>query len=179
MEVHSIQFHTFLTLTLDSNKWYTSWPRYFTPSTDWIGDWASLRVCFDALKMEKNICLTEIYGLFLGHPVSSTAFLQSKQMPDKYRISLHHIKVEVLPITGHEGPEGSRCIALLFLKPQRLVGVDGQRHALAALLPGKTWYPLYRRLGGPQGRSGRLRKISPPPEFDPRTIHPVASCYTD
>ena len=28
--------------------------------------------------------------------------------------------------------------------------------------PGKTRYPLYRRLGRPQGRSGRVRKISPP-----------------
>ena len=28
--------------------------------------------------------------------------------------------------------------------------------------PRKTRYPLYRRLGGPQGRSGRMRKISPP-----------------
>jgi hypothetical protein len=28
--------------------------------------------------------------------------------------------------------------------------------------PGKTPYALYRRLGGPQGRSGRVRKISPP-----------------
>ena len=27
---------------------------------------------------------------------------------------------------------------------------------------GKTRYPLYRRLGGPLGRSGRVRKISPP-----------------
>ena len=34
-----------------------------------------------------------------------------------------------------------------------LDGVGGQRHALAALHPGKTRYPLYRRLGGPQGRS--------------------------
>jgi hypothetical protein len=28
------------------------------------------------------------------------------------------------------------------------------------LPPGKTRYPLYRRLGGPQGRSGQVRKIS-------------------
>ena len=42
---------------------------------------------------------------------------------------------------------------------------------------GKT--PLYRRLGGPQGRSGRVRKISPPPEFDPRSVQPEASRYTD
>ena len=32
---------------------------------------------------------------------------------------------------------------------------------------------------GPQGRSGRVRKISPPPGFDPRTVQPVASRYTD
>jgi len=29
-----------------------------------------------------------------------------------------------------------------------------------ALPPGKTRYPLYRRLGGPQGRSGLVRKVS-------------------
>ena len=57
--------------------------------------------------------------------------------------------------------------------------VGGQRHAPAALPPGKTRYPLYRRLGGPQGRSGQVRKISPPPGFDPRTAQPVASRYTD
>jgi hypothetical protein len=43
-----------------------------------------------------------------------------------------------------------------------------------------TPYPLTRRLGRPQGRSGRLRKISPPPPgFDPRTVQRVASRYTD
>jgi hypothetical protein len=30
------------------------------------------------------------------------------------------------------------------------------------LPPGKTGYPLYRRMGGPQGRSGQVRIISPP-----------------
>jgi hypothetical protein len=57
--------------------------------------------------------------------------------------------------------------------------VDGQRHDLAALLPGKTRYPLHRRLGGPWGRSGRVRKNSPPPGFDSRTVQPVDSRYTD
>jgi hypothetical protein len=42
------------------------------------------------------------------------------------------------------------------------MGVDGQRHAPAALPPVMTRYQLYRRLGRPQGRSGRLLKISPP-----------------
>ena len=42
------------------------------------------------------------------------------------------------------------------------MGMGVERHAPAALPPGKTRYPLYRRLGGAQGRSGRVRKISPP-----------------
>ena len=58
------------------------------------------------------------------------------------------------------------------------MGVGGQRHAPAALSPGNTRYPLYRRLGGPPGRSGRVRKMSPPPGFDPQTVQPVASRYT-
>jgi len=57
--------------------------------------------------------------------------------------------------------------------------VGDQRHAPAALPPRKTRYPLYRKLSGPQGRSGRVRNISPPPEFDPRTVQPVASRYAD
>ena len=57
------------------------------------------------------------------------------------------------------------------------MGVGGQRHAPAALPLGKTQYPLYRRLGGPQGRSGQVRKIPPPQGFDPRTVQPVASRY--
>ena len=59
------------------------------------------------------------------------------------------------------------------------MGVGGQHHAQAALNPGKTLYPLHRRLGEPQGRSGRVRKVSPPPGFDPRTVQLVASRYTD
>jgi hypothetical protein len=34
------------------------------------------------------------------------------------------------------------------------MGVGGQCRALAALPPGMTQYPLYRRLGRPQGWSG-------------------------
>jgi hypothetical protein len=46
--------------------------------------------------------------------------------------------------------------------------------------PGKeTRYPLYRRLGRPQGLSGLVLKISPPPRFDPRTVQLEASLYTD
>ena len=35
----------------------------------------------------------------------------------------------------------------------------------ATLPPEMTRYPSYRRLGGPQSRSGRVRKVSPLPGF--------------
>ena len=41
------------------------------------------------------------------------------------------------------------------------------------LPPGKTQYPLYRRLGGLQGQSGRAKNLATP-GFDPRTVLPVA-----
>jgi hypothetical protein len=48
-----------------------------------------------------------------------------------------------------------------------------------SLPPGNTRYPLCRRLGGPQGRFVQVRKISSPSVFNPRTVQPVASRYTD
>jgi len=39
--------------------------------------------------------------------------------------------------------------------------VGSQRHGSAALTSGTTQYLLYRKLGGIQGRSGRVQKISP------------------
>jgi len=59
------------------------------------------------------------------------------------------------------------------------MGMGGQHYVPAALPPGMTRYPLYRRLGGLPGRSGRVRKISAPPGFDLRTVQPVASRFTD
>jgi len=56
--------------------------------------------------------------------------------------------------------------------------IGGQNHALAASVPEKARYPLYKSLGEPQGRSGRVQKISLPPGFDSRTVHPEASRYT-
>ena len=45
--------------------------------------------------------------------------------------------------------------------------------------PGKEiQYPLYRRFGGLQSQSRWVRKICPPPGFEPRTVQPVASRYT-
>jgi len=43
----------------------------------------------------------------------------------------------------------------------------------------KDVVPIVGRLGGPQGLSGRVRKISLSPVFDPLAVQPVASRYSD
>jgi len=43
---------------------------------------------------------------------------------------------------------------------------------------GKNRYPLYRRLSGPQGRSGRAENLVPT-GIRSRTVQPVVSRYTD
>ena len=80
---------------------------------------------------------------------------------------------------GRTAHKGSRGIALLFLDHGTRRGEGSASRPGLSLPPGKTQYPFYMSLGGPQGRSGRARKISPPPGFEPRTVQPVASRYTD
>ena len=85
----------------------------------------------------------------------------------------HHVQALRLS-TGRTAHRGSRGIDLPFLDhgARRGWGVSVTPRPL--FTPGKTRYPLYRRLGGPQGRSGQVRKILPPPGLDPRTIQPIA-----
>jgi len=63
---------------------------------------------------------------------------------------------------------------LLYSLTSMLDEVGGQRYAPAALPPGReTQYPLYCSRGGPRSRSGRIRKFSSPPGFDPRIFQPL------
>jgi len=81
--------------------------------------------------------------------------------------------------TGRTANRGSRGIALLFFDRGTRRSWRVSVTLRPTFTPRKTWYPLYRRLGGPQGRSGQVRKFSPTPGFDPQTIEPVSSRYTD
>ena len=81
--------------------------------------------------------------------------------------------------TGRTAHRGSRGITLLFLDHGTRRGWVVSVTPRPPFTPGKSRYPLYRRLGDHRGRSGRVRKISPPPGFDSRTVQPVASHYTD
>jgi hypothetical protein len=61
--------------------------------------------------------------------------------------------------------------------------VSGQLQTPVALPPEKKspWYPLDRRLDGPQSRSGcggEEKNSQPLPGLEPPIIHPVAQRYT-
>jgi hypothetical protein len=80
--------------------------------------------------------------------------------PDDFSKELKHVGNN-RPRRAHRG---SRGIALLILD------LGARRGWVVSTKP----RPLY-----PQGRSGRVRKILPPPGFDPQTVQPVASRYTN
>jgi hypothetical protein len=70
------------------------------------------------------------------------------------------------PRTGHEGPKREQMYSSTLPSTSAL---DGGRRSTPG--PGrftpKSWFPLYRRLGGAHRRSEQMRKISPPQGFDP------------
>ena len=87
---------------------------------------------------------------------------------------------KVHPRTGHEGPEGEYRYSSTLSLTSALDGVGGQRHAPATLSPGKTRYPLYRRLGAPQNRldgCGKSRPPTAPPQRDSIPDCPARSAY--
>jgi len=65
--------------------------------------------------------------------------------------------------TGRTVHRGRRGLVVLFLDHGAGRGEVSASHPGRSLPLGKNRYPFYRRLGGPQGRSEQMRKISPPP----------------
>jgi hypothetical protein len=84
------------------------------------------------------------------------------------------------PRTYLEGPEGEERYSSNLSLISALYGGVWSTPRSVRFTPGKdTQYPLNRSLGGSQGRSGRARKISPPPGFDPWIVQRVVSRCTD
>jgi hypothetical protein len=81
--------------------------------------------------------------------------------------------------TGRTAHRESRGIALLFHDHGTRRCEGSASRPGRSLPPEKSRYALYRRLSGFQSRTGQVRKTSPPTGFDPRTVQPVASRYTD
>ena len=89
------------------------------------------------------------------------------------------VKVKCALEYNHEGPEGQYSYSYT-LSLTSVLDVGGWLTPTPTALPlGMTRYPLYRTIDAPQEQSGRVRKTSPPPGFDPRTVQFVASRCTD
>jgi hypothetical protein len=69
------------------------------------------------------------------------------------------------PRTDHEVAQREYKYSSTLSLTSALDGVSVQSHAPAALPPGMTRYPLYRRLGGPSTGPDGCRKSRCPPPF--------------
>jgi hypothetical protein len=100
------------------------------------------------------------------------------------KLHMFYIKVKFTPVqalrlcTGFTAHKGSRGMALLFHDHGTRRGWGVSVTPWPLFIRWKTRYPLYRMLGGPQGRSGQVRKISPPLGFDYRTVQLLASIWS-
>jgi hypothetical protein len=114
----------------------------------------------------------ELNSGFASKCASSRHFLNMSNMFALYSFFSHFLQAT-------KALTESRGIALLCFQTTALEEGEESAARFGRLLPpGNTRYPLNRRLGGTQGRSGQVRKISPPPGFNPRTFQSVTSRYT-
>ena len=82
---------------------------------------------------------------------------------DLIRVKVKCTFVQTLRLcTGHMAHRGSRGIALLFYDHSTRRGEGSASRPGRSLPQGKTRYPFYWMLGGPQGWSGQVWKVSPP-----------------
>jgi len=93
---------------------------------------------------------------FMSHKTeSSRALLWEPQI-------FHCCKVH--RVTGHEGPEVEHRYSYTTSLTSVLDRGGWSMPCPHHFTPGKeTWYLFYRRFNRPQGQSGRVQKISPPP----------------
>ena len=88
-------------------------------------------------------------------------------------------KGKVLRRTGYEGSEGEWRYSSALCLTSALNGGGCSTPRAGRITPGKDPLPVVQGFGWTQGRSGQVRKMSPPPAYYPRTVHSVASRCTD
>ena len=142
---------------------------------------------FSGSSFSKFIVPRSPYGVLLilrRPPSAKLSHLEEPQGKKAGKFTFRKIigkgKGKLHPRTRHEGPEGEFKYTSTL---SSAFALDG------GWVVNATPRPLYPWEGngthctggweGPQGRSGWARKISSTSGFDPRTVQPIASCYTD
>jgi hypothetical protein len=96
--------------------------------------------------------------IYVNHSFSKQNSEKKKGTDKKVKWTLLHA---LRLCTGRTAHRGSGGIALPFHEHGTRRGEWSASHSGRSLRSKKSRYPLYRRLGGPQDRSGYVRKISP------------------
>ena len=110
-----------------------------------------------------NIIIITLIQPTPSHPLSYPSQTNCCQYPGlPFGLHPSQLKVKSSPQDSTRKPRGGIEVQIYSFFNIGAIWGGGQRHAPAALPPVKTRYRLYRRLGGPQDRSGLVRKISPP-----------------
>jgi len=118
--------------------------------------WSSVRNLRLRSRFSDNAFLILRHPLLVAHKL---VHLNAKQTVQWHFLtkSATLYKSEVHPITGHEGPQKEQRYSYILFLSSALDGGERLTPHPGRFTPGKeTRYPLYRRLGGPQGRSGRV-----------------------
>jgi hypothetical protein len=103
-----------------------------------------------------------LYILIFQQPLTQRCFAQ-RGLYYKVKVKVKCTLIQALRLcTGRTAHRGSRGTALPFLTTALEGGKGSASRPGRSLPPGKTRYPLYRRLGRPHERSRQVRKISPP-----------------
>jgi len=76
-----------------------------------------------------------------------------------------------------QAQKGGRSVATTH--SQSSAGREWLAACSGLLTPQKTQYPLYRKVSEPRRQTGRTRKISLSPGFDPRIVQHVTNGYKD
>jgi hypothetical protein len=121
-----------------------------------------------------------------NNPEDSELHTRRRENLKSHTQILNQLPKIICPATRHGGAWEERRYSSYSFTTSVLDGVIGQRHAQAALYPrGKNpRYPLYRRLGGPQSRSGHRGYRKDPlhllgSNLDRLVVQSVARHYTD
>jgi hypothetical protein len=119
-----------------------------------------------------KLCVIVVHGIEITKNKTFSLPISISALANARKCGLLIIKLSKVMCTVEQTINvqmGGRGMAPLFLCESGLLILHTGRFT-----PGsETRYPFYRRLGGPQGHSGRVRKISPPPGLDSWTVQPV------
>jgi len=121
---------------------------------------------------ETSLVYCTLYTRFIFFLFATAHLIQNpERYPQKKKVKRSRYRLGVAQRVG-------RGIALLFHDRGTRRGEWPAARPGRTLPPGKTRYPLYRRLGGPQDRSERAENLVPTGTRS-RTVQRVVSRYTN